>query len=85
MFDQHFLEELSSEIASKVNQGLLTATQPKRLMTLSEAAVYIGRSVGAVEQMIKRGTLPVTKIDGKRQIDRLALDKIIKDSTYFAG
>jgi hypothetical protein len=85
VFDQNFLDELSSAIASRIRQDLVAASQPKRLMTLEETAIYIGRSPGAVEQMIKRGSLPVTKIDGKRQIDRIELDRIIHDSTHFVG
>jgi excisionase family DNA binding protein len=55
----------------------------KRLFTLAEAAEYIGRSPKAIEHLIQRGTIPVTKIDGKRQVDKAALDKIISDHTYF--
>lgn len=52
-----------------------------RLMDIPTTAVYIGRTVAATHQMIKRGKLPVVKLDGKLQIDRLALDRLITKST----
>jgi hypothetical protein len=56
---------------------------PKRLFTLREAAAYIGRTPKAIEHLIARGTIQVTKLDGKRQIDRSVLDKLIVDSTHY--
>jgi hypothetical protein len=85
MFDENFVQALSTEIAQQVKKELRRETGLKRLMTLPETATYLGRSVGAIEQLIKRGTLPVTKIDGKRQIDRLVLDRIIDDNTHWAA
>lgn len=37
----------------------------------------------SVEHMIARGVIQVTKLDGKIQIDRIALDKLIVDRTYY--
>lgn len=80
MFEQQFIDRLAEALVSRISAP---APAPKRLFTLSEAAEYIGRSPKAVEHLIQRGTIPVTKLDGKRQVDRAALDKIIADSTYF--
>jgi excisionase family DNA binding protein len=55
----------------------------KRLMAIPEAAEYLGRTQDAVRKLITRGVLPVTKLDGKRQVDRAALDKLISESTHF--
>lgn len=52
-----------------------------RLMDIAQTAAYIGRTISAVTHMVKKGTLPVTKIDGKVQIDREKLDLLIKAST----
>ena len=38
---------------------------PKRLYNLQEGAVYLGRSVGAVREMLWAGKMPYIK-DGKR-------------------
>jgi hypothetical protein len=55
----------------------------QRLFDVDQAATYIGRTPEAVRLLIHRGKLPVTKIDGKVQIDRTALDKIITDATFY--
>ena len=52
-------------------------------MSVPEGARYLGRTPKAVEHLIDRGVIPVTKLDGKRQIDRIALDKLIGDRTYY--
>jgi hypothetical protein len=51
----------------------------QRLMDVSRTATYLGRTPGAVEHLVKRGTIAVTKLDGKIQIDREVLDELIKD------
>jgi excisionase family DNA binding protein len=81
MFDQAFIDQLADAVASRIT--IAPSVIMKRLFTLEEAAEYIGRSAKAVERLIQRGTIPVTKIDGKRQVDRTVLDKIISDRTYF--
>jgi len=78
-----FLEQLIERLADLVAVRIGTSSgSAKRLMTITEAAEYIGRSRRAVEAMIARGTIPVTKLDGRCQIDRVALDKMISDRTY---
>lgn len=81
MFEQQFIDRLADAIADRISRSL--APTRKRLFTMAEVAEYIGRSPKAVERLIQRGVIPVTKIDGKRQIDRQVLDKIISDRTYF--
>lgn len=80
MFDEQFISKLADALASRIDAPARAA---KRLFTLAEAAEYIGRSSKAVECLIQRGTIPVTKIDGKRQVDKATLDRIISDHTYF--
>jgi excisionase family DNA binding protein len=81
IFEQQFIDRLADAVASRISAAPGVAA--KRLFTMEEAAEYIGRSPKAVERLIQRGAIPVTKIDGKRQVDRSALDKIISDRTYF--
>jgi excisionase family DNA binding protein len=80
IFLEQLIERLADLVAARIGTG---GGSTKRLMTISEAAEYIGRSRRAVEAMIARGTIPVTKLDGRCQIDRVALDKMISDRTYF--
>ena len=84
MFSTEFTSSLADAIAAKVieqmsEQGVV----PKRLLTLDEAAKYLGRTQKAVEHLIARGTLPVTRLDGKRQVDREELDKLISSRTFY--
>jgi excisionase family DNA binding protein len=81
VFEQQFIEMLADALAHRIAR--VSSASSKRLFTMLEAAEYIGRSPKAVERLIQRGAIPVTKIDGKRQVDREALDKIISDRTYF--
>jgi hypothetical protein len=34
-----------------------------------------------VTHLVNKGKIPITKLDGKIQVDRLALDKLIEKST----
>ena len=78
MFTEQFVSELASAVAKQVLAKMAEeGTVPKRLFTVQEAAVYIGRSQKAVDHLIARGAIQVTRLDGRRQIDRVALDKLI--------
>lgn len=79
--EQQFIDKLAAALAGRIARA--PSGTSKRLFTLTEAAEYIGRSPKAVERLIQRGAIPVTKLDGKRQVDRDALDQIISDRTYF--
>ena len=81
IFEQQFIDKIADAVADRISRS--TSSPTKRLFTLAEAAEYVGRSPKAVERLIQRGAIPVTKIDGKRQVDRAVLDKIISDRTYF--
>lgn len=51
-----------------------------RLLSVEEAAAYLGRTPGALRQMIHRGGVPTVKIDRRVQLDRLDLDKLIEEN-----
>lgn len=56
----------------------------QRLFDIEQAAIYLGRTPKAVRLLISRSKLPVTKaFDGKIQIDRIALEKLIADGTFY--
>ena len=80
MLDELFIDKLADAVAKRIPCGA-----PKRLFTVAEAGEYIGRSPKAIELMIARGTMPVTKLDGRVQVDRVALDKLIDERTYFVS
>jgi hypothetical protein len=84
MFSEMFVGQLAAEVARKVIASISeSGTVPKRLFDLREASVYLGRTLRGVEHMVDRGAIQVTKIDGKRQIDRVELDKLIEKSTHY--
>jgi hypothetical protein len=60
-----------------------SAEVQQRLFDIAQAATYLGRSPQAIRLLITRRRLPVTKLDGKVQIDRTALDKLIGDCTFY--
>jgi excisionase family DNA binding protein len=80
-----FLDVAAAELAKRIAERLERHGGPlqKRLFTIAEAAEYLGRTPRAVECLIQRGAIPVTRIDGKRQLDRRALDRVITEKTYF--
>jgi excisionase family DNA binding protein len=56
-----------------------------RLLTIKEAATYLGRSVPAIRELIWKGDLPVVRPDRRIHLDILDLDKWIeKNKTRFS-
>ena len=49
----------------------------QRLLTVEEAAEYLGRTVGGVREMIYSGKLPAVKIDRRVQLDIRDLERLI--------
>ena len=49
----------------------------KRLYSVDEAAVFLGRTPGAVRELIFKGKLPKVAIDRRVQLDRHDLDRLI--------
>lgn len=51
----------------------------KRLYTIEEAAIYLGRSPAAVRRLISLGYLPSVRIGPKRiALDKVDMDRIIE-------
>ena len=80
LLDDKELEQMANLLAEKLNLRKPPALVP-RLMDITATAVYMGRSVSGVTHMVKRGLLPITRLDSKIQIDRIALDKLIAENT----
>ncbi len=71
--------EISSEnIAEAVVLRLRNlAVLPPRLLTLAQAATYLGLTPDALKAKVHMGKLPTVDIDSKLRFDRLDLDGII--------
>ena len=50
-----------------------------RLMSVAQAAAYLGRTSEAVKHLISEGSLPTVRSDRRVFLDRLDLDRWIED------
>jgi excisionase family DNA binding protein len=55
-----------------------------RLMTVEQAGIYLGGTVDATRELVKRGVLPVVKGDGRVMFDIKDLDQWIDQNTVTA-
>jgi len=53
---------------------------PKRLYSIEEAAIYLGRSACAVREMIWNGKISIVQWDRRIFIDKNDLDELIEKS-----
>jgi excisionase family DNA binding protein len=79
---QHLFNELTAVIRSQ-----LTAEQPKqrqaagrRLLTVKQAAEYLGRTEAAVRQLIHKRIIPVIRMDRAIRIDIRDIDRLIEEN-----
>jgi excisionase family DNA binding protein len=56
------------------NEGILI---PHRLLTLPEAAQYLGCTIWSVRELIWKGQLPYTRFGKRFQVDRQDLDELV--------
>ena len=50
----------------------------KRLFTLPEAAIYLGRSIWSVRRLIWNGELPQVRLRGRVHVDIQDMDSLIE-------
>jgi excisionase family DNA binding protein len=71
-------DRISSKLAERLRSGSGGGIQP-RLLTVSQAASYLGRTKAAIQHMVACGSLPVVRHDrrlfsrppGLGQVDRI--------------
>lgn len=56
------------------NEGIVI---PHRLLTLPEAAQYLGCTIWSVRELIWKGQLPYTRFGKRFQVDRQDLDELV--------
>jgi excisionase family DNA binding protein len=71
------LDVLADAIAARVAARLNKSEEP-RLMSVNEAAAYIGRTSKALRHMIGGGTIPVVREGSRLHLDRADLDQWIE-------
>jgi excisionase family DNA binding protein len=76
-FDR-FLEALAEKLASRLSQE--PSRLYPRLMTVDQAAVYLGRTREAIQHLVGSGKVPTVRSDRRVFLDRLDLDKWIDDN-----
>lgn len=77
------LNELADKIAQRISQEQRspgTASIKPRLLTVEQAAVYIGRSKASVQHMVSSGQLPTVRPDRRVFIDIADLDRWIEEN-----
>jgi excisionase family DNA binding protein len=70
------LDALADAIAARVAEQLSRSDQP-RLMSVKEAAAYIGRTAKALRHMIADGTITAVREGSRIHLDRSDLDQWI--------
>ena len=81
MFDERFVTALASEIVAKMMPRIEGNGRPKpisRLLTVKEAAAYIGRSEQAVQHLIHKREIVVVRKGRRVHVDRGDLDRWIE-------
>jgi len=67
------LDALADAIADRVLAGLHHADQP-RLLSVHDAAAYLGRSPSALRHLIAQGMIPAVRQGARLHLDRADLD-----------
>lgn len=76
-FDR-LLEVLAEKLAGKLSQE--PSRLFPRLLTIDQAAVYLGRTREATQHLASSGKIPTVRTDRRVFLDRLDLDKWIDDN-----
>ena len=71
------LDALADAIAERVLARLHQSEQP-RLLTVDEAAAYIGRTSKALRHMVANGTIPAVREGSRVHLDRADLDRWVE-------
>lgn len=70
--------EALEQIRVAVAAAIIDAPHPQRLLTIDQAAVYLGRSPRAVRGLLKARQFPAVRADGRVQVDIRDLDQWIE-------
>jgi excisionase family DNA binding protein len=75
------LDVLADKVADRLRDGASASGSPvrPRLLTVDQAAVYIGRSKEAVQHMVSSGKVPTVRSDRRVFVDVEDLDAWIRE------
>ena len=74
---ERLLETLAEKLATRLSQE--PSRLYPRLLTIDQAAVYVGRTREATQHLVASGKVPTVRTDRRVFIDRLDLDRWIED------
>ena len=77
----HLLDALATRIAARL-QNEPSMGESTRLLTVAQAATYLGRSTPAVHRLIASKKLPVVRADRRLFVDRDDLDRFIQANKH---
>lgn len=70
---------LAEQLAALLQPVLAGRSQiRKRLLTVAEAAQYLGRSPKAIHALVERGKIPVVRVDSRRFFDVVDLERWVE-------
>jgi excisionase family DNA binding protein len=79
------LADLVAERVSARMGGTGSAAIAPRLLSVEQAAAYIGRTKDSVQSMAANGKLPIVRADRRIFFDRRDLDRWIEDNKHPAS
>lgn len=79
-----FLDALADRVAARVRceppQGGSVGSVKPRLLTVEQAAAYLGRTKASVQHMVSAGRLPIVRADRRVFLDVQDLDSWIEQN-----
>jgi len=82
------IRTLADRVAAQVRADLAENTNSvlkRRLLTVEQAAIYMGRTEEAIQHMVASGKIPTVRIDRRVFIDIRDLEVLIEDSKTVAN
>jgi len=73
-------ERLAEKMRGDIGNGGSPPVVKPRLLTVEQAATYLGRTKEAIQHMVASGKLPTVRSDRRVFVDVLDLDRWIEDS-----
>ena len=82
MFDERFVTALATEIAARINPQIQRRNGPtaNRLLSVKDAAAYIGRTEQALQHLIHKREIVVVRKGRRVHLDRADLDRWIESN-----
>jgi excisionase family DNA binding protein len=74
-------DTIADAVVSRLKESAVLAP---RLLTLGQAATYLGLTPDALKAKVHMGRIPTVDLDKKLRFDKLDLDRIIEESKKVA-